>query len=113
MAATDSFTLIVRGHGGHAAKPQETVDPVLIAAHIITGLQSLVSRETDPLDQAVISVTAVHGGTAHNIIPESVELRGTLRTFLKRDAGAVARKNRSVRAGRGAESPRRGRVTLD
>ncbi len=83
MAATDSFTLVVRGHGGHAAKPQETVDPVLIAAHIVVGLQSLVSRETDPLDQAVISVTAVHGGTAHNIIPESVELRGTLRTFLK------------------------------
>lgn len=83
MAATDSFTLTIKGHGGHAARPQDTVDPVLISAQLIVGLQSLVSRETDPLDQAVISITSVHGGTAHNIIPERVELKGTLRTFLE------------------------------
>ena len=82
MAATDSFRLFVVGKGGHAARPHETVDPILIAAHLITGLQSLVSRESDPLDNAVISLTSVHGGTAYNIIPENVEIKGTLRTFL-------------------------------
>ncbi len=82
MAATDSFRLVVSGKGGHAARPHESVDPVLIAAHLITGLQSLVSRETDPLDNAVISLTSVHGGTAYNIIPGNVEIKGTLRTFL-------------------------------
>ncbi|MDZ7704580.1 MAG: amidohydrolase [Trueperaceae bacterium] len=81
MAATDAFTLQVHGHGGHAARPQETVDPVVAAAQIITGLQTLVSRETDPLDSAVISLTSVHGGSAHNIIPELVEIKGTLRSF--------------------------------
>ena len=81
MAATDGFRLVVRGKGGHAARPQDTVDPVLIAANLITSLQSLVSRETDPVDQAVISITSIHGGSAFNIIPEQVELKGTLRTF--------------------------------
>ena len=81
MAAADAFRLIVRGRGGHAAKPNETVDPIVIAAQLITALQTLVARETDPVDQAVLSITSVHGGTAFNIIPEEVELKGTLRTF--------------------------------
>jgi len=81
MAATDTFRFVIKGKGGHAARPQESIDPVLIAANLVTTLQSLVSRETDPVDQAVISVTSIHGGTAFNIIPEEVELKGTLRTF--------------------------------
>ena len=81
MAATDRFDLVVRGSGGHAAKPNETVDPVVIAAHVVVALQSLVSRETDPVDQAVVSLTSIAGGTAYNIIPESVAIKGTLRTF--------------------------------
>lgn len=81
MASADTFSLRVQGKGGHAAKPNETVDPVLVAAQIVTGLQALVAREQNPLDPAVISITSVHGGTAFNIIPESVELGGTLRTF--------------------------------
>ena len=81
MAAADAFRLIVRGRGGHAAKPNETVDPIAIAAQLVTALQTLVARETDPVDQAVLSITSVHGGTAFNIIPEEVELKGTLRTF--------------------------------
>ncbi|MFO7544882.1 MAG: amidohydrolase [Trueperaceae bacterium] len=81
MAATDSFRLVVTGRGGHAAKPQEVIDPVVAAAEVITTLQTLVSRETDPVDQSVVSITSVHGGTAFNIIPEAVELKGTLRTF--------------------------------
>lgn len=81
MAATDTFRLIVRGRGGHAAMPHTTVDPVVAAAQVVLALQTLVSRETDPVDQAVVSVTSIHGGTAFNIIPEAVELKGTLRTF--------------------------------
>ena len=93
MAATDSFRLAVQGRGGHAAKPNEAVDPVVVAAHLVLALQALVSRETDPVDPAVISVTSVHGGTAFNIIPESVELKGTLRTF---DGDTRARLRRRI-----------------
>ncbi len=81
MAGADMFRLVIHGRGGHAAKPNETIDPVLAAAHVITALQALVSRERYPHDPVVISITSVHGGTASNIIPESVELLGTLRTF--------------------------------
>ncbi|CAN5754714.1 amidohydrolase [soil metagenome] len=81
MAATDSFRILVKGKGGHAARPQDSIDPVVIAANLVTSLQSLVAREVDPVDQAVISMTSIQGGTAYNIIPEAVELKGTLRTF--------------------------------
>ncbi len=81
MAATDSFRLVVHGRGGHAGKPSEAIDPVVMAAHLVTALQALVSRETDAVDPAVISITSIHGGTAFNVIPAAVELKGTLRTF--------------------------------
>lgn len=82
MAATDSFDIKVSGVAGHAAKPHEVVDPLVTAAQIISGLQTIVSRNTDPIDQAVLSITSIRGGDAYNIIPECVHLRGTLRTFL-------------------------------
>lgn len=82
MAATDSFRVVVKGSGGHAAKPHLCIDPVVSAAQLVTTLQTLVARETDPQDSAVVSLTSIHGGTAYNIIPEAVELKGTLRTFL-------------------------------
>lgn len=88
MAATDSFRLLVRGRGGHAAYPHLCVDPIVAAAQLVTALQTLVSRETDPLDRSVVTITSVHAGTAYNIIPEEVELKGTLRTF---DAGTRQR----------------------
>lgn len=99
MAATDSFRLVVNGRGGHAAKPDETVDPVLVAAHLVLALQALVSRETDPVDTAVISVTSVHGGTAFNIIPEAVELKGTLRSFDADTRSNLRRRIHEVAAG--------------
>jgi amidohydrolase len=80
-AAADVFEIEVRGRGGHGAAPHKAVDPVTAAAQIVTGLQHVVSRTVDPLERAVVSVTQVHGGTAFNIIPESVELSGTVRTF--------------------------------
>lgn len=99
MAATDTFTITVHGRGGHAAKPHETVDPIVVSAHLVLALQTLVSREHDPVDQAVISVTRVHGGTAFNIVPESVELAGTLRTFQAATREAMERRIRAVAEG--------------
>jgi amidohydrolase len=81
-AAADTFEIEVRGRGGHAASPHKAVDPVTTAAQLVTGLQHVVSRAVDPIERAVVSVTMIHGGTADNIIPEAVQLGGTVRTFL-------------------------------
>ncbi len=83
MAAPDTFALTVRGRGGHAAMPHTSVDPIATAAQIVSGLQHVVSRETSPIERAVVSVTKIHGGTADNVIPETVELGGTVRTFTR------------------------------
>jgi len=81
MAAPDTFHITIQGKGGHAAHPNETVDSIAIAAQVVTNLQHVVSRNTDPLKPIVLSVTQFAGGTAHNIIPGTVELSGTVRTF--------------------------------
>lgn len=81
MAAADFFDLTLSGGGGHGAYPHKTRDPVVAAAQIVSGWQSLVSRRTDPLESAVISVTRIHGGATCNVIPDEVELSGTVRTF--------------------------------
>ena len=81
LAFADTFRIEVHGRGGHAASPHETVDPIVVAAQVVTNLQQLVSRTIDPLDQGVVSVTRISGGTAKNVIPETVELLGTVRTF--------------------------------
>jgi amidohydrolase len=81
MAAADTFEIEIRGSGGHAALPQRTVDPIAIAAQAVNGLQQIVSRETDPLESVVVSVTRIEGGTTDNVIPERVALGGTVRTF--------------------------------
>jgi amidohydrolase len=81
MASADGFTLTVRGKGGHGAMPDLTVDAVVIAAQIVTALQTLVSRETSPRAPVVITLGSIHGGTAFNIIAGEVVIQGTLRTF--------------------------------
>ena len=81
MAAVDEFTVTVTGVGAHAAMPQQSRDPVLCLSHMVTALQSIVSRHSDPLLEAVVSVTQVHAGTAFNIIPESAWMNGTVRVF--------------------------------
>jgi len=81
MASVDEFEITVQGKGGHAAAPHQTVDPVLVAAHVVTALQSLVARRRNPLEEAVVSVTQVNAGHAFNVIPEQAVLRGTVRTF--------------------------------
>ena len=81
MAAYDVFEITVTGHGAHGAMPHQGIDPVLVSAHIVTGLQSIASRNVDPLASIVVSVTQIHGGDAWNVIPEQVVLRGTVRSF--------------------------------
>jgi amidohydrolase len=81
MASVDEFEITVLGRGGHAAAPHQTVDPVLVAAHLVTALQSLVSRRRNPFEEGVVSVTQVSAGHAFNVIPGHAELRGTVRTF--------------------------------
>lgn len=88
-AAADTFSAEVRGRGGHAAAPHRALDPVVVAAQVVTNLQHLVSRTVDPLRSAVVSVTRFHAGTADNIVPEAVELGGTVRTFDAEVRGAV------------------------
>ena len=80
-AAADTFSAEIRGRGGHAAAPHRAVDPIAVAAQVITNAQHLVSRTVDPIESAVVSITRIHAGTADNIIPEAVELGGTVRTF--------------------------------
>ena len=88
-AAADTFSAEIRGRGGHAAAPHKALDPVVVAAQVVTNLQHLVSRTVDPLRSAVVSVTRFHAGTADNIVPEAVELGGTVRTFDADVQGAV------------------------
>ena len=81
MAASDELTIMIQGVGCHAAWPQNGRDPIVAASHVIQAIQSVVAREVDPLDNAVISITRVQGGDAYNVVPERVELWGTIRTF--------------------------------
>jgi amidohydrolase len=81
MAATDEVNITVIGRGGHGSLPHVTVDPILVASHLVVSLQSIVSRNIDPLKSAVVSIGKITGGSAHNIIPSEVTLLGTVRTF--------------------------------
>ena len=96
MAAADVLDITVTGRGGHAAMPHKTTDPVPVAAQIITALQSLVARRVDPFDPTVVTIAEIHAGTAFNVIPETVMMRGTVRTvradtrdFLEAEIGRV------------------------
>jgi len=81
MAATDEFELIIEGEGGHAARPHQTIDPILVGTQIYQAVQGVVARNVDPLQSAVISITAFNSGDAFNIIPQRARLRGTVRTM--------------------------------
>jgi amidohydrolase len=81
MASPDTFWITVNGKGGHAALPHQTIDSIAVAAQVVTNLQHIVSRNTDPLDSLVVSVTQFIGGTTHNVIPGSVKIWGTVRSF--------------------------------
>lgn len=89
MAATAEFTITVKGRGGHAAMPHRTIDPIVIGSQMVTAMQTIASRNVDPLESVVVSVTKFQGGDAYNIIPESVLIAGTIRT-LKKEVAAQA-----------------------
>jgi hippurate hydrolase len=99
MAATDSIDIRIEGLGGHAARPHKCLDSVLVGAQLITALQSIVSRTIDPLDSAVISMCEFHAGNARNVIPQTAELRGTVRTLTEEVRALVEKRVREVVAG--------------
>ncbi len=81
LASSTSLTITIRGKGGHGAWPHRTIDPIVLAALVVVDLQTIVSREIEPGEPAVVTVGSIHGGTKHNIIPDEVKLQLTLRTF--------------------------------
>ncbi|NMA98353.1 MAG: amidohydrolase [Phyllobacteriaceae bacterium] len=81
MAATDRFYIDIEGLGGHAARPQQTIDPIIVAAQLVTALQTIVSRNLDPLESAVLSVTMIEAGEADNVISRTAKVTGTVRTL--------------------------------
>ncbi|MFQ6870490.1 MAG: M20 metallopeptidase family protein [Romboutsia timonensis] len=81
MASPDIFNIKVIGKGGHGAVPQESIDPIVITCQIVNSLQTIVSRKINPLDPVVITCGRIQGGDCHNVIPNEVELEGTIRTF--------------------------------
>lgn len=99
MACMDKFTIDVKGNSSHGAYPQGSIDPVVISSNIITSIQTIISRELDPIDSAVISCCIVNGGTAFNIIPDKVQIVGTARALTKE-----VRKHISERIGEIAKS---------
>lgn len=101
-ASADSFAIKVQGQGGHGAEPHEAVDPVVATASLIQQLQSIVSRTTDPLKSAVVTVGTFNSGTVFNVIPDTAEIRGTVRTFEREVKEKV--QNRIEGIARGIES---------
>jgi amidohydrolase len=96
MAAAEEFSCTIYGEGGHGAAPHQTVDPIAAAAQVITALQTVVSRNVAPLEEAVISVGAIHGGDVFNVIPSHVEMKGTIRTFKPEIRELVLRRLREM-----------------
>lgn len=95
LAATDEIDITITGRGGHAAYPQMCVDPVVASAHVLTALQTIASRTVAPHDSVVLTFGAIHGGEARNVIPNSVMMRGTLRTLneeMRKRAGEMVRR---------------------
>jgi amidohydrolase len=99
MAAYDVFNIEITGRGGHAATPQNVKDPILASAYLVNLFQSIVSRDVNPTQAAVVSVTEIHGGTSYNIIPDVVKLRGTTRHFLSSVQDRVESRMRELCAG--------------
>jgi len=99
MASTDSIDLRIEGVGGHAARPHNSIDPVLAGAKLVIALQSIVSRSVDPLESAVLSMCEFHAGSARNVIPHTAELKGTVRTLSPQIRDLMEQRVREVVAG--------------
>jgi amidohydrolase len=110
-AASNPYTIKIKGKGGHGAHPEDTIDPIVIASNVILALQTIVSREIPPKDAALITVGSIHGGTAQNIIPEEVTLSGIIRTVRTEHREYV--KKRLVQTVEGIVSSMRGTCEID
>jgi hippurate hydrolase len=113
MAATAEFWIVVKGKGGHAAMPNGTIDPIVIGAQIVNALQTIASRNIDPVESVVVSVTKFHGGDAFNIIPEQVELNGTIRTLRPEIGELAAKRMREICEGVAAAHGATAEVKID
>lgn len=98
-AGSDWYSITVKGKGTHGAMPNEGVDPLNVIAHIYLGLQEIISREIDPIDNSVLTVGVMQGGTVNNIIPDKAELRGSLRTFNKKSRDFIVNRIKEVAEG--------------
>lgn len=109
LANVDSVDVTMNGRGGHGAAPHTTIDPIVQAAQLIVSLQTLVSRETNPVEPAVVTVGSIHGGTKHNVIPDSCKLQLTVRSYTdavrQRLLDGIRRKANAVADGAGAPKP--------
>jgi hippurate hydrolase len=112
MAATDTIAIEIEGRGGHAARPHMTIDAVLVGAHIITAIQGIVARNVDPNKSAVISITVFRAGDADNVLPQTVTLRGTVRTFDPEVRKLIAKRLREVVEGTAAAHGAKAALTL-
>ena len=113
MSAAETFQVLITGKGGHGGMPHETIDPIVAAAGIINALQSVVSREIPPLDSGVITVSTVHGGEAHNVIPEQVTLSGTTRSFTEETRDLLLKRFHEVVEQIAAAYLCRAKITID
>jgi amidohydrolase len=102
MAAAERWICTVQGEGGHGALPHQAIDPIVVASHIVTSLQTVVSRSVSPLETAVVTVGSYHGGDAFNVIPDQVDLSGTIRTYDAQVRETVLRRVREIVEGTAA-----------
>jgi amidohydrolase len=112
MAATAEFTIVVRGRGGHAAMPHTTIDPIVVGAQIVSSLQTIASRSTDPVEAVVVSVTKFHAGQAYNVIPEQAEIAGTVRSLRNEVAQAARSRMEAICTGIASAAGAEARLTF-
>jgi len=111
MASMDEIGITIDGLGGHGAVPHRAVDPIVAAAHVVAALQTVVSRETSPLDAVVVTIGTIQGGTAFNIIPDRVEMRGTVRAFTEQSRERTLRRIEEIATATAAAHRARATVT--
>lgn len=112
LSAADSFKATITGKGGHGAEPQDAIDATVIAAYIITQLQTIVSRTVHPLDMAVVSVGSLHAGQTHNVIAEKAEMMGSIRTYNEETRAHVHKQVHKIIEGTAAVMGGKGEVTI-
>lgn len=112
-AASNPFTIKIKGKGGHGAHPDVTIDPIVITCNLINTLQTIISRELPPVDPGVLTIGSIHGGTAENIIPEEVTIKGTIRTMKLEHRDYVKKRIREITEGIVTSMRGRAEITIE